>query len=195
MQLHLLPSCHCCHPFSQYFTTFGTPTAKDLALKTFLAMDAAWHTPSYGGYLENAANGFPQDLPPPNTTAASVMADEDSVIDALKANSTDAASSGEVVSVNSSTPADANGSAGLTAVGNEPRSPMTLMHGVEALAALHKVTNGEPRPLDLHMPLQCLATVTVPSRVCLQTVSLGPSFTVNFTVNRYSSTFSNYKPG
>jgi hypothetical protein len=134
----LLPS----HEISQYSSAFGTPTAKDLALRTFRAMDDAWHTPTYGGYLETAANGFPQDLPPPNITAAGAVADEESVIDALAGNSTYLFSSGEVVTANSSTPPDAAGSAGLTAAGNEPRSLTTLLHGVEALAALHKVTNG-----------------------------------------------------
>jgi hypothetical protein len=140
--LALLFSC------SQYYRAFGDPTALNLALSTFRVLDDAWHTPAYGGYSETAANSIPQDLPPPSSNStnstsgpAALSADEAAVFDSV--NSTGPGSSGEVVSASRSSRPDGAAGVGLDTAGNETRSLVVLMHGIDALSALHQVTNGE----------------------------------------------------
>jgi hypothetical protein len=137
-----LPSCYC----SQYHAAFGDPNARDLALATFRGFDDAWHTPAYGGYIETASNGFPQDLKPSSnssTNSSGNAPDEAAILEAVNATGLDPASAGEVVSANRSSRPDDAGSVGLNATGDGTRSLNVLMHGAEALLALHRATNGE----------------------------------------------------
>lgn len=149
---------------SQYYRAFGDPTALNLALSTFRVMDDAWHTPAYGGYSETAANSIPQDLlPPVNATTNSTsgplgLSADDAAVFFDSFNSTGPGSAGDVVSANRSSRPDAASGAGLDTAGNETRSLVVLMHGIDALLALHRETNGEF--LQQHCLLH-LETVTV----------------------------------
>lgn len=86
---------------SQYHAAFQDSTAKELALKTFTAIDTLWHCPDCGGYQETPANSFPAE------------------------------SVGVGIGLKQQDP-----EAGLVRTFN------TLLHGIEALTALHKVTAG-----------------------------------------------------
>lgn len=88
-------------PGSQYYTAFQDSAAKELATKTFCALDALWHCPECGGYQETPANSFPAE------------------------------SVGVGIGLKQQDPA-----AGLVRTFN------TLLHGIEALTALHKATAG-----------------------------------------------------
>lgn len=128
---------------SKYFAAFGTPDARDLAIRTFRTLDDAWHTPTFGGYIETPANGFPQSPQPSTNASTASEAGVESGNSTLQAGPGD---SGEVlfVAANSSTRPNAPGSEGLlNATQDQTRSLNVLMHGTDALAALHRATNGE----------------------------------------------------
>ena len=105
--LPLHPPLHHLHR-SQFYTTFSDASARDLALDTFRALDK-WHSPEYGGYTENAENGFPSEA----------------LVDAT----TQSTASGQLRTLN------------------------VILHGTEALTALHKATGGEQavRPTQRHV--------------------------------------------
>jgi hypothetical protein len=145
-------------PCSQYYTAFGDLTARDLALRCFRAMDAAWHSDTYGGFDELPENEIPPS-PPVKATPTSTKLTEAAATRrpsaaaaaaAAAGRPTTAAAAAAAASRRPAAAAAARRPAAATAAVVAPqqreqkvRTLNVLMHGTEALTALHKVTKGE----------------------------------------------------
>lgn len=90
------------YSFTKYAGVFNTTSAQQLALKTFRAIDSAWHNSTTGGYNEFANNTFPPDLEAPGVTPLEPWRWYNKTL--------------------------------------IPRSLNVMMHGTEALMALHRAT-------------------------------------------------------
>jgi hypothetical protein len=115
------------YSLSQYHKVFGDPAARDCALACFLAADKAWHSSSIGGYNEFRNNSFPHYVTTPTDSFGSAVAAERDIHADLPA-----------FLINKD-PGQVTGRDSQVL----PRSLNVLMHGMEALAALHKAS-GHP---------------------------------------------------
>lgn len=147
-------------PCSQYFTAFRDPQARDLALRCFQAMDAAWHSSTFGGFDELPENEIPPS-PPARVVPTKSQPEAAAIATAKSSSSKRGLFSGAAASAQpivralpasaASSKVQAAQAAGAAskrpaAVQQREQKVRTLnvaMHGLEALTALHKVTRGE----------------------------------------------------
>ena len=130
-------------PCSQYYTAFGDVTARDLALRCFRAMDAVWHSDTYGGFDELPENEIPPS-PPAKAMPTATKLTEAAATRRPSAAATAAAAA--AVSRRPAAAAAARRPAAAAAPQQREQKVRTLnvaMHGLEALTALHKATKGE----------------------------------------------------
>lgn len=111
---------HAVRCYSQYYTAFKDARAKELAINCFRAMDAAWHSSKFGAFDETPANSIP---PAPSAAAVAAAA---AAVPAHSKKRLLAAATHE-------SPA---------APQQQTRTLNVAMHGLEALTALHKITQG-----------------------------------------------------
>lgn len=130
------------YSFSQYYRAFDVARARKLALLCFRAIDAAWHSDQYGGYDELPENQIPPTPEEPRRKPAVKKLVSSRTIPATTGPASKAGQAG-----------DATRAATAATVQRQPSQPVAVeqqvrtlnvaMHGLEALTALHKVTNGE----------------------------------------------------
>lgn len=113
------------YSLSQYYQVFGELEARDHALACFMAADEAWHNSNIGGYNEFKNSTFPPDLVAPSGSSESAVAAE-------KDDQADLPTSNASKDADKASDIDSN---------VLPRSLNVLMHGMEALTALHKATD------------------------------------------------------
>lgn len=157
---HVLLCCHAMLPnnttHSQYYTAFRDTRARDLALRCFRAMDAAWHNSTLGGYDEPPASSIPP-LPTESVAAKPTRRSSAKKQVAAAAVEKDSDGSGNSGASSKASAVRVHSSGGQESAARrsaitqqqqqeEPQQVRTLnvaMHGLEALTALHKVTKGK----------------------------------------------------
>jgi hypothetical protein len=159
--------CKLCLPVcSQYYTAFKDRRARDLALQCFRAMDTAWHSTALGGFDELPENAIP---PAPSANDVALALNKTAAVTPAatasgSSSSGSSSSTANLVSVYLNTgrafaralPAARSnqqliGKPSAAAVPRrraeesgtkQVRTLNVVMHGLEALTALHKVTQG-----------------------------------------------------
>jgi len=153
------------YAFSQYYTAFGDLTARDLALRCFRAMDAAWHSDTYGGFDELPENEIPPS--PPEKAMPSAMKLSEAAAtrrpSAAAAAAQRPATAAAAAAAASRRPAAAAAARRPAAAAAAPpkqreqkvRTLNVAMHGLEALTALHKATK-DPVVLSRILEYVCI---------------------------------------